>query len=248
MGADEPIGSVHVLQRQSNRAQAQQLLQRVAAQVRPVMQARGWHVPVVREFLPRNANLLGVNINGGQEIRIRLRPAHDPSVFLAFGDLVGTMLHELAHIVRGPHDAVFYATLDALREETQRLMDAGYAGDGFYTPGRRVGGSRAAPTMAEARVRAAAAAARRTMLGGPPRTLAQGAACGWRAAQAAHSPAQMAARAAERRLRDEKWCGDGAADTSELIVISDSESDHAVSDHACSVVMVSDVSDNESNS
>ncbi|KAJ1722528.1 hypothetical protein LPJ53_003056 [Coemansia erecta] len=249
----ELIGSMHVLERQRNSAEALALLQRVAAQVQPVMRSRGWRVGVLREFLPRNAQLLGVNVNGGQEIRLRLRPAHDASAgFLAFGDLVGTMLHELAHIVRGPHDGVFYATLDQLRDETQRLMDTGYAGDGFFSAGRRVGlgVSHNAATMAEARARAVGAAERRAgarSLGGPPRTLAPadgagagaGAAAAWRALQAAYSPAQLAARAAERRLRDEAWCGEtmrgAAAEAGGLIVISDSESDRAPS-----VVVLSD--------
>lgn len=39
-----------------------------------------------------------------------------------YESILGTMLHELAHIVRGPHDAVFYKLLDELKAECEELM------------------------------------------------------------------------------------------------------------------------------
>ncbi|KAJ1831836.1 hypothetical protein LPJ63_003988 [Coemansia sp. RSA 2711] len=184
--ANDLIGSIHALKRRPAPDAALLLLQRVAAQVRPVMHKRGWRVGVLREFFPRTPNLLGLNVNRGAEIRIRLRSPHNDGELLAYPDLVGTMLHELAHIERGPHDAAFYALLDTLKAETELLMAQGYAGDGFFSRGQRVGQgcSHNAPRHAQL------------------------------------TPPQMAARALERRLRDERWWG--AAD---LIVISDSEPD-----------------------
>lgn len=45
---------------------------------------------------------LGININRGQKICIRLRPANDPNSFLPLEEeLIGTMLHELTHNHRG---------------------------------------------------------------------------------------------------------------------------------------------------
>ncbi|ORX70724.1 hypothetical protein DL89DRAFT_139299 [Linderina pennispora] len=53
---------------------------------------------------------------------------------------------------------------------------------------------------------------RKQVLGGRPRTLGESQnAKAWRAEQARYTPAQMAARAAERRLRDERWCGEAMA-------------------------------------
>ena len=82
------------------------------------------------EFLPKNPSLLGININGGAAIKVRLRPNNDPSRFLDYDDVLGagsrhivtshltsssgTLLHELAHIVRAPHDTLFYSTLKTL--------------------------------------------------------------------------------------------------------------------------------------
>ncbi|KAJ2598670.1 hypothetical protein GGF39_002558 [Coemansia sp. RSA 1721] len=233
---NEFVGSVHALKRRSNPDAALELLHRISAQVRPIMAKRGWKVGTLREFFPGNPNLLGLNVNHGQEIRIRLRPAFNDQQFLVYEDLLGTMLHELVHNVRGPHDAVFYAKLDELKREAAELLVRGYTGDGFYSEGKRVGlgVSHDAPRH-EMRDRAVKAIEERRMgrLGGPPRTLGGGSGgADWKRMQAQYSPAQMAARAAERRLRDERWCGEtmaGAAkDTrpdsdDDIVVISDSE-------------------------
>ena len=56
-----------------------------------------WTVGRLREMFPPNPALLGLNVNAGEEIRIRLRPAHNEHAFLPFDDLLGTMLHELVH-------------------------------------------------------------------------------------------------------------------------------------------------------
>ncbi|KAJ2449894.1 hypothetical protein EV183_004625 [Coemansia sp. RSA 2336] len=232
------IGSIHVLKRRPQSDQALQLLQKVAAQVRPVMQKRGWKVPVLREFYPRTQSLLGLNVNHGAEIRIRLRSPHDDRHFLAYGDLVGTMLHELVHIEHGPHDRHFYALLDEIKAETEELMMQGYAGDGFYSAGQRVGQGQSHNVprhmVREHRLRALEKRQRIAMLSGPPRTLGSK-----QELEKQYTPAQMAARALERRLHDESWCGERtcaaepldsdddvvAVESDDLIVISDSEPD-----------------------
>ncbi|KAJ2713556.1 hypothetical protein H4R19_002189 [Coemansia spiralis] len=237
--ANDLIGTVCSLKRRPNAEQALQTLQRVAAQVRPLMRQRGWRVGVLREFYPKTVNLLGLNVNRGAEIRLRLRSAHSEAQFLAYGDVLGTMLHELVHIERGPHDAVFYGLLDTLRAEAEALLVRGYAGDGFYSAGQRVGVgcSHNAPRhqLRDKAARAAEQRQHRASLGGPPRTLAGGS--GGLAAQQAHrSPAQMAALALERRLHDETWCGQtmagddvlasvAAGSGSPIIIDSDSDSD-----------------------
>ena len=67
-----------------------------------------------------NAIWQGLNINGGggktSQIKIRLRPHGSDNVFLPYESLLGTMLHELVHNVRGPHDAFFYKLLDEITE------------------------------------------------------------------------------------------------------------------------------------
>jgi hypothetical protein len=61
-----------------------------------------WRVPLLSEMFPRNPSLLGLNINGGQEIRLRLRPARGGgAAFYGEHHILMTMLHELTHIVHG---------------------------------------------------------------------------------------------------------------------------------------------------
>jgi DNA-dependent metalloprotease WSS1 len=47
--------------------------------------------------------------------------------------------HQLTHNVHGPHDDKFYQYLTGLQEEYDALQRSGYAGEGFFAPGQRVG-------------------------------------------------------------------------------------------------------------
>ncbi|KAI8052108.1 hypothetical protein BDF22DRAFT_689977 [Syncephalis plumigaleata] len=58
------------LKRQPLYREATDLLDRLARQVEPILVKYHWQVGLLREFLPTNTNLLGVNVNRGQEIRI----------------------------------------------------------------------------------------------------------------------------------------------------------------------------------
>lgn len=93
----------------------------------------------------------------GQQILLRLRPHFDPDVFLLEEQIVHTMLHEasnypsrsslvscvlliqLTHIVHGPHDDSFYNYLAGLESEYEDLKRSGYSGEGFHSPGTRLG-------------------------------------------------------------------------------------------------------------
>ncbi|ERS96669.1 hypothetical protein HMPREF1624_06878 [Sporothrix schenckii ATCC 58251] len=121
-------------------ADALQLLRRVASLVKPLMRARRWKVRELSEFFPDQANLLGLNINKGQKILLRLRYPGDASLFLPLEQVADTLLHELAHIVHGPHDAVFHALWNQLRDEHMALALKGFTGEGFLSEGHRLGG------------------------------------------------------------------------------------------------------------
>ena len=69
-------------------------LQKVASLVKPIMRQRNWRVQTLCEFYPEQANLLGLNINRGQKICLRLRYPGDERQFLPVEDVVDTMLHE----------------------------------------------------------------------------------------------------------------------------------------------------------
>lgn len=121
------------------------MLRKVASMVKPVMRKRGWNVQILAEFLPAEQNLLGLNINRGYKICIRLRYHNNPGLFLPIEQVIDTMLHELSHIVWGEHDANFHRLWDELRDELETLIRKGYTGEGFLSEGKRLGGSRAPP-------------------------------------------------------------------------------------------------------
>ncbi len=53
-----------------------------------------------------------------------------------------TLLHELSHIVFGPHNVDFNNLWNELREEHQSLLMKGYTGEAFLSQGQRLGGKR----------------------------------------------------------------------------------------------------------
>ncbi|KIJ66395.1 hypothetical protein HYDPIDRAFT_109416 [Hydnomerulius pinastri MD-312] len=188
---------------------ALQMLQRVASLVKPIMRKHGWVLPVLAEFFPDSPNLLALNVNGGEKILVRLRPAGSPDTFYEESQVVGTMLHELTHNVHGPHDEKFYKFLAGLEDEYDALQRSGYAGEGFFSPGQRLGvgvshdlpphlARSKALEAAEKRRKAEAVTRGGGRLGGRVSTLKN------------LSPRELAARAAERRRRDEVECGSGS--------------------------------------
>jgi DNA-dependent metalloprotease WSS1 len=75
-------------------AEALQILRKVASLVKPIMRQRSWKVGTLCEFYPNQRNLLGLNVNAGQKICLRLRYPTDQRQFLPLEQVVDTMLHE----------------------------------------------------------------------------------------------------------------------------------------------------------
>ncbi|KAK2967268.1 hypothetical protein RJ640_004834 [Escallonia rubra] len=204
--------------------EARKLLERVAKQVQPIMRKRKWRVKLLSEFSPSNQKLLGLNVGAGVNIKLRLRRFNRDWDFLPFEEILDTMLHELCHNVRGPHDAIFYKLWDELREECDRLMSKGISGtgEGFDLPGRRLGGFSRQPPLSSLRQTILAAAEKRSCLRsllpcGPKRLGGDG------SIMAVLNPIQAAAMAAERRLQDNIWCG---SESSELAEEAESTTNH----------------------
>ncbi|PBL00671.1 WLM-domain-containing protein [Armillaria gallica] len=188
--------------------QAMQMLRKVASMVKPIMRTHQWILPTLAEFFPDQSNLLDVNM--GQKILLRLRPAYSPESFLDVEEVVQTMLHELTHNVHGPHDDKFYKFLSGLQDEYEQLVRTGYAGEGFFSKGHRLGGdvSRSVPQyLSRAKALEAAEKRRRTSqaLGGGGRRVGASSS-GMRNGK---SLRELAAMAAEQRAHDEKACGLG---------------------------------------
>ncbi|KAJ7044965.1 WLM domain-containing protein [Mycena alexandri] len=184
------------------------MLQRIASLVKPIMRKHGWNLPLLAEFFPANDNLIGLNVNGGQKILLRLRPAWAPDTFYEEEEVVQTMLHELTHNVHGPHDEKFYKFLSGLQDEYDALQRSGYSGEGFFSRGNRVGIGAShdlPPHLAKAKALEAAEKRRKAQL-----AIGNGGGrLGGRTDTANLTPRELAARAADRRARDEKACGSG---------------------------------------
>ncbi len=180
-------------------AEALQKLKKIASLVKPLMRQRDWRVGILAEFYPTEHNLLGLNINQGQKICLRLRYPGDDTQFLPIENVVDTMLHELAHNVHGPHDQHFHALWDKLRDEHEALMRKGYTGEGFLGKGQRLGGQRI--PMSEARRQARAAAERRRNL-----TSGSGQRLGGTGIGRGQDPRKVIADAIQKRLNIERGC------------------------------------------
>jgi DNA-dependent metalloprotease WSS1 len=186
-------------------AEALQTLRKIASLVKPLMRQRNWRVGTLAEFYPPENNLLGLNINAGQKICLRLRHAGDENQFLPVESVVDTMLHELAHNVHGPHNQHFHALWDKLRDEHQALVMKGYTGEGFLSNGNRLGGRRMPINEMRRQARAAAEKRKVTQQGSGQRLGGAGIMRG----QDARS---VIAAAVERRQRIERGC---ATDTND---------------------------------
>ncbi len=189
--------------------EALQTLRKVASLIKPLMRQRNWHVNILAEFWPDDKNLLGLNHNGGQKICLRLRYPYDENQFLPMENVVDTMLHELAHIVHGPHDGQFHALWNQLREEHEQLVRKGYTGEGFLSDGKRLGGRRIPIDEARRRARAAAET-RRTLTAGSGQKL------GGTPVRRGADIRQVIADAATRRATVTRGCGSGREESKSI--------------------------------
>ena len=140
VGAGTPgFGSLSMLPLPDWRS-ARRVLRAVASHpgVLAVMRARGWHVPLLRE-MPADGRVgvdpvcvLGLNVNAGAEIHLRLR-TDDGKGFRKFLTIMQTVWHELAHNALGPHTPEFYALVSTLKRE-------GEAADWRSAPGHTLAG------------------------------------------------------------------------------------------------------------
>jgi len=202
---------IQTLKRSPDDSEAKNLLVRAANQVKPIMAKRKWRVLRLSEFYPNNPSLLGLNKNGGEEVLIRLRHPRDFTRFLSYESILGTLLHELCHNERGPHDALFYKLLDEITKECEQLMSNGITGatGKIVFPGK---GHKLADNYwpsqipKNAREAAAAAAEKRknysTLL--PQKGIKLGG--GSDGIYKIATPGEMASAAAERRAQDQVWC------------------------------------------
>ncbi|KAF9604183.1 hypothetical protein IFM89_003929 [Coptis chinensis] len=203
--------------------EARKMLEKIAKQVQPIMKKHNWRVKRLSEMCPTNPALLGLNVGGGVEVKLRLRRVNGDLNFIPYNQVLDTMLHELCHNKHGPHNASFYKLWDELRKECEELISKGVSGtgEGFDCAGKRLGGVSRQVPLSSLRKTALAAAENRarvsSLLPSGPKRLG-----GDRSMMTALNPIQAAAMAAERRMQDELWCGSQA---SPIIIEDESSTD-----------------------
>lgn len=202
---DALIGQYQHLSNLPRGDEALHTLRKIGSMVKPIMRQRSWHVGTLAEFYPDERNLLGLNINHGQKINLRLRYPGDSNQFLPFEQVLDTMLHELCHNAIGPHNQQFHALWDQLRDEQESLMRKGYTGEGFLGRGQALGGRRL-PLHEASRLARQAAEQRRIAA---ERAKGSGQRLGGSGIMRGQDARQIIADAVERRIRIERGCASG---------------------------------------
>ncbi|EMR11719.1 hypothetical protein PNEG_00153 [Pneumocystis murina B123] len=139
-----PIDKCVSLKSKKRNQEAYDLLKKIESLVMPIMKSRSLEVSVLAEFFPKNDALLGLNINRGSKICIRLRMKDDENMFYPLDYLIEIMLHELTHNVYSSHDAKFYGKLffymlNELNLEFNQLLCSGNIKNQFYSKDYKVG-------------------------------------------------------------------------------------------------------------
>lgn len=202
------------LEKFSRSNEAKQLLEKLAQTVGPLMERKKWKVPILKEFFPANDGLLGLNVNRGQSILVRLRPHYNKDEFFPWEHILGTMIHELTHIQIGPHNADFYKLMDELADEVDADVAGGRTGSsssGFVGPSHKLSDGTLVKKLSkeEAAKKAAESALKRlqhkTLIAGSGSKLGGSGPMPGRVLTK-EELRQKAAYAAQRRLRDDATC------------------------------------------
>lgn len=144
MTSNKPRANPHVdeisyLKKKPNPERAHELLQDLSKSVSYLMRKFKLKVKTLAEFYPKDKNLLGLNVNHGLKIMVRLRSPYNDYEFLSWDSIVETMIHELTHNKFGPHDDKFYKQMEEFRLE-HWISERQGLHDNFLGSGRRLGG------------------------------------------------------------------------------------------------------------
>lgn len=193
------IANIGSLKRFPDREYANDLLHQAAKLVAPIMHENNFNVETLCEMYPKSGNLLGLNVNKGQKILLRLRYHSNDRLFLPMGDIVGTLLHELTHNLYGAHDHKFYEFLDGLKKRFEEIQ-VDPSSTTYVAIEEKLGGRGDPRFINEKRVAKLGKGiykAERRRLGSTSRV---------EKPKLREQIREAMIRAAERRLRDLKWC------------------------------------------
>lgn len=133
------VSKIGSLKRFADQEHANSLLHEVVKLVAPLLHVNNFKVGTLCEMYPRNPNLLGLNVNRGQKILIRLRYHSNDKLFYPMGDIIGTMLHELTHNLYGQHDTKFFKFLDGLKQKFEELQNGTFGTTNYICEEQKLG-------------------------------------------------------------------------------------------------------------
>lgn len=215
------ISQIGLLKKFEDKEYAESLLHEVAKMVAPIIHENNFRVGVLCEMYPKNPNLLGLNVNRGSKILIRLRYASNSRLFYSIGDIVGTFLHELTHNIYGPHNDKFYKFLDGLRKRFEEIQySSGSLIGNYVMVEEKLGGNRGrfyksindrrleklGQGKFKAEVRKLGTLAGGTTIQNGNRVV--------KPPKSAQGIRDLVLQAAERRMKDSKWCGESTQEPS----------------------------------
>lgn len=108
---------------QDDRA-AKNVLSLAAKEVEPIMQKRQWKIKTLQEFFPVDGRFVGLYIKAESKIKLRLKHSDKDTYMYHYDFIIGSLLHELAHIRYSSHGKRFQNLLRSLKDEYNGLYCA----------------------------------------------------------------------------------------------------------------------------
>lgn len=135
------INTITFLKNKPNSKYAFEILKDINNSIALLMNENGLKVSILSEFYPKQNNLLGLNINHGYKIMLRLRQPFDDSRFLSRDEIMNTMIHELTHNKIGPHNNKFKKLMNEWCGRQYVIETLGLTYN-FLGQGQRLGGKK----------------------------------------------------------------------------------------------------------
>lgn len=132
---DSEFNACRTLKNFENEAEALRTLHRCAFKVAPIVRKRGWKIPYLVE-IPGDGQLRGYNRAladtegpwSTDTIAIVVRDGCDPNYFLPMGEIMQTMIYELAHVKYNYHLFHFCLMDSQLMRELHMAYESGAIG------------------------------------------------------------------------------------------------------------------------
>ncbi|KAI5953634.1 hypothetical protein KGF54_003006 [Candida jiufengensis] len=205
------VSKIGSLMRYNTRDYANQLLHDVVKAVAPIIHEYNFKVGILSEMFPKKANLLGLNVNKGQKILLRLRYHHKEDEFLPMCDIIGTFLHELTHNIHGAHDKKFYDFLGELKDKYDKINYGHNSSSGYRCEENKLGFGMLRARIVDVRARRISQLDK-VKFKNETKVLGSSS----KVTKPVRDPRQARLEAAMRRLEDSKRCGVEDRESSEI--------------------------------